>query len=1155
MTSRRSRFVSFVGVALICASVVAHAAGSLDTWWSRPGTTPLSQLVPPPLAPALGKRPTTATRPRFDAKLAARRQAPAILDAAQFNAERARVASRLATIRHLDARQKRDLASLGVEARTAYLDLLARCPDARIAWDGAQPLFLRGSSLAAAASGEPDIAARAFWTYGAPLFGLRAEDLEFVRSERDALGMTQVRFRQVFEGHEVWAHDAIVHVRADGNVDAVNGRLAPAPLELAGAIPQLDGATAAARAASSGATATHAATPGPRAIAQDVQVFITPDGTAHLAWRVRVEHGLDAIEDVFVDARDGQVLHRTSRVATDGPVSGSGVDLAGQTRALGLYQVGTNFFNINASKPMFNAAASTPPQTVVGGIRIFDAQHGMGEPLFFSASTNANAWPGRAADVSAAFHASIVYDYFNQRHMRNSIDAGGGTLELIVNFQSNFNNAFWNGQFMVFGNGDGNQFGDLAGALDVTAHEMTHGVVERTANLVYELQPGALNESFADVFGACTEFFARPTTANWLLGEEVTTPSIGGDCLRNMENPAAANVAFGGQQPTRMAEFRNLPNTPDQDHGGVHINSGITNRAFYLVANDTRLGGTQTERIGKAERIYYRALTQYLTRSSQFVDCRLGVIRAAEDLFGAGGVVAVACGDAFDTVEITSGDPTDPPDDLPPVIGAEYLAVTDAGNGQLLRMTLDLLDVRPLSSVAIHNKPAITRGTGSQAYFIDSTFRLRTVTTNGTLEMILSDQPVWWSVAIAPDESKLAATTADFDGKIYIFDLNDPMNDTVYDIYSQNYGGEGNDAALFADFLEFSNDGAYVLYDAFNVAVSAGGDSIGYWDINVLRAADGNILRVFPPDPSSDIGNPTFSPVSDLVIAFDYVDANGDVQVLGADLENGTVGVITFNAQSPGRPTFAPPANQVAYHYIDQVGASLWTVSLLADGITGSGNDAQVATGGYDPVWFAIGSRPAVTLSALGVERIADSARLEWEARTDAAWSHFRILRDVGDGFASRGEPITEAFERGAAADRYWFTDDLRDLPADIEQVRYAVQSVDGDGASVVLGSITLELTAAPPRFVRLAPNVPNPFNPSTAMHFTLGRTQPARLEILDTAGRGVRTVWQGRAVAGAQARVWDGRNAVGVPVAAGIYFARLVAEDGTRTRKITLVK
>src|SRR3972149_1395074 len=128
---------------------------------------------------------------------------------------------------------------------------------------------------------------------------------------------------------------------------------------------------------------------------------------------------------------------------------------------------------------------------------------------------------------------------------------------------------------MIFGNGNGSAFSDLAGALDVPAHEMSHGVIENTANLIYENQPGALNESFADVFGVLFEFSVEGGNGDWLLGEDITTPKTAGSVLRNRENPAATNVAFNGQQPTKMSEFRNLPNTDENDHGGVHTNSGI----------------------------------------------------------------------------------------------------------------------------------------------------------------------------------------------------------------------------------------------------------------------------------------------------------------------------------------------------------------------------------------------------------------------------------------------------------------------------------------------------------------------------------------------------------------------------------------------------
>src|SRR4030095_2787887 len=120
-----------------------------------------------------------------------------------------------------------------------------------------------------------------------------------------------------------------------------------------------------------------------------------------------------------------------------------------------------------------------------------------------------------------------------------------------------------------------------------------------------------------------------------------------------------------------------------------------------------------------------------------------------------------------------------------------------------------------------------------------------------------------------------------------------------------NYGGRGDDPAQFADFLDFSNDGQFVLYDCFNRKSQPGG-ALEYWDINVLRASDGAVQRVFPPQPAGiDLGNPTLSPLSDFRLAFDYVNEEGNVSVLGADLEQGEIGLITNNFASLGRPCFS----------------------------------------------------------------------------------------------------------------------------------------------------------------------------------------------------------------------------------------------------------
>ena len=134
---------------------------------------------------------------------------------------------------------------------------------------------------------------------------------------------------------------------------------------------------------------------------------------------------------------------------------------------------------------------------------------------------------------------------------------------------------------MTYGDGDGIQFSNLAGAFDVTAHEITHGITQSTAALEYEGQSGALNESYSDVMAAMAD------NANWTIGEDVYTPSISGDALRDLSNPhqGGSSLNDAGWQPATMGEFLYMPYTDDQDYGGVHINSGIPNHAAYLVAN------------------------------------------------------------------------------------------------------------------------------------------------------------------------------------------------------------------------------------------------------------------------------------------------------------------------------------------------------------------------------------------------------------------------------------------------------------------------------------------------------------------------------------------------------------------------------------------
>lgn len=220
---------------------------------------------------------------------------------------------------------------------------------------------------------------------------------------------------------------------------------------------------------------------------------------------------------------------------------------------------------------------------------------------------------GDEAVDKAYGYVGTVRDYFKKVLNRNSIDNLGMDIIVNVHFGVEYNNAFWDGDEMTFGDGDGTIFVNFAKSLDVVAHELAHGVTQFTANLDYYSQSGALNEHFSDVFGSAITQYANNQTADnadWLIGDEIMGPDLYGEALRSMKAPGTAydNAIMGKDpQPDHMKDYYTGP----ADNQGVHINSGIPNKAFYLVAMDI---GTD-----KAARIWYHAL-QNLWATAVFND-------------------------------------------------------------------------------------------------------------------------------------------------------------------------------------------------------------------------------------------------------------------------------------------------------------------------------------------------------------------------------------------------------------------------------------------------------------------------------------------------------------------------------------------------------
>lgn len=256
---------------------------------------------------------------------------------------------------------------------------------------------------------------------------------------------------------------------------------------------------------------------------------------------------------------------------------------------------------------------------------------------------------GDAAVDAAHGNALLVHEFFASVLGRDSIDGRGMQLTSVVHYGSNFNNAYWDGSKMTYGDGDGKLFKPLSMALDVVAHEMAHGVTEHTAGLAYRNQSGALNESWSDVFGELVEQWAENRSgfgtpdaakaADWLIGEDVFTPGTAGDALRSMKAPGTGYK--GDPQPGHMKDYKKM----SSDNGGVHVNSGIPNKAAYEAG--VRIGGE------KLARIWYSALTEYLRPNSTFSDAANATLTAATRLYGTG-AEAQAIADAWQAVGIVA---------------------------------------------------------------------------------------------------------------------------------------------------------------------------------------------------------------------------------------------------------------------------------------------------------------------------------------------------------------------------------------------------------------------------------------------------------------------------------------------------------------------
>jgi Zn-dependent metalloprotease len=460
------------------------------------------------------------------------------------------------------------------------------------------------------------------------------DEFQVTKVEIDSLKMAHTKVQQTVGGIPVWEGEAIVHLKADGSLstvtDALHERIA---VNTEANLSKEDALSAAIGDYRGRAKMTEDAK-------IDMWIFRAQDRD-HLVYRVATAR-LDGSKGtsapvIFIDAQTGEKVFEYNNLQT-----ATGNSLYSGTVTLNTSSVGATFYLEDTTKKIgtFNMNSTGNENTGTGGTQ--------------SRYTDTDdVWDTtiQRAGVDAQYGAVKTFDYYQAIHGRNGIDGLGGPgttasaatgaamIVSRVHFGSSgaYNNAFWFNNQMTYGDGNGTTFSPLV-TLDVAGHEMTHGVTEKTANLTYANESGALNEGMSDIFGAMVERYTRGGVTNsdtWKIGEQCYTPGTAGDALRYMANTHGSGTQTTGGDPDHYTERY----TGTADSGGVHTNSGILNKAFYLTSEGGthHLSGVTTTGIGAtdAEKIYYRGLSVYMTSGTNFAAARTALLNSATDLFGA----------------------------------------------------------------------------------------------------------------------------------------------------------------------------------------------------------------------------------------------------------------------------------------------------------------------------------------------------------------------------------------------------------------------------------------------------------------------------------------------------------------------------------------
>ena len=814
-----------------------------------------------------------------------------------------------------------------------------------------------------------------------------SDEIHIMSTESDDNGHTHTRVQQYVEGIAVYGGDMILHEDEDHEIYLIQGSPIQIDRDLS-MTPKLS--TTDIEGVAISLTPNYIPFPASieglmthKQIEATLKLY-TEGLQTSLIYQVDIYPNLGNKKTMLIDAHTGELikefdtlckLHNHDHGVTTEPlvdkneeeefvgraVSVSG-DLFGEQRTINTYECNSGFFMVDASRDMFRGLETTcdnTDQLLNGVILTLDAGNRSPENRNFdyevTSSNTLNNWNDPVA-VSAHYNAGQAYEYFRNVFGRQSITGNGTNIISFINVTesdgSSMDNAYWNGEFIFYGNGNQAFNSPLARALDVAGHEMAHGVIQTTANLVYQDESGALNEHFADVFGTLIE------REDFRIGEDISNPSIfPTGALRDMGNPNNGGTRLGdpGYQPD---------NVSDQffgrdDNGGVHINSGIPNKAFFNFVTDESFGDSNGDRATIAEQIWYRALTSFLRSSSNFSDMRLAIVQVAQNDFGS--TVAAAAERAFDAVGITASQATTAVEDFETNPGTEYVVWSNDRLDQInvsLGETANLLGA--ISTTSHISRPSATDD-GQFVIFVTDANQIQAVEIDWSTgeivdEFLVGSDPIYRNAVISKDATKIAAVTGDlsageFENSIIVFDLVNLVS-REFELFNPTFS-ENNTSTTgvqYADVMEFDFTGENLIYDAFNV-LDGVFDQISYWDIGIINVfdnetqqfGDGNIFKLFTGLPEEvSIGNPTFAKNSPNIIAFDFreIDPITDERtfnVLALDRETGDVTSI-FENNVFGFPSYSLEDDQLIFNVVNNGDLILAITDVAADRITAVGD-------------------------------------------------------------------------------------------------------------------------------------------------------------------------------------------------------------------------